>query len=40
MAEHQAHATTGTYLRIAAILVMITLVEVGVFMTRIAAIRR
>jgi len=30
MAE-QAHATTGTYLRIAAILVMITLVEVGVF---------
>ena len=30
-AEHQAHATTGTYLRIAAILVMITLVEVGVF---------
>lgn len=34
MAEHpthQAHATTGTYLRIAAILVMITLVEVGVF---------
>ena len=28
--EH-AHATTGTYLRIAAILVMITLVEVGVF---------
>jgi cytochrome c oxidase subunit 4 len=27
----QAHATTGTYLRIAAILVMITLVEVGVF---------
>jgi cytochrome c oxidase subunit 4 len=28
---HQAHATTGTYLRIAAILVMITLVEVGVF---------
>jgi len=30
MAE-QAHATTGIYLRIAAILVMITLVEVGVF---------
>ena len=30
MAE-QPHATTGTYLRIAAILVMITLVEVGVF---------
>jgi cytochrome c oxidase subunit 4 len=27
----QAHATTGTYLRIAAILVMITLLEVGVF---------
>jgi len=31
MAEQQAHATTGTYLRIAAILVMITLLEVGVF---------
>ena len=31
MAEQQAHANTGTYLRIAAILVMITLVEVGVF---------
>jgi|SRR5688500_5200140 len=34
MSEQQsagAHATTGTYLRIAAILVMITLVEVGVF---------
>ena len=31
MSEHHAHATTGTYLRIAAILVMITLVEVGVF---------
>lgn len=30
MAEQQ-HATTGTYLRIAAILVMITLIEVGVF---------
>jgi len=30
MAEHQ-HATTGTYLRVAAILVMITLIEVGVF---------
>jgi cytochrome c oxidase subunit IV len=30
-AAHQAHATTGTYLRIAAVLVMITLVEVGVF---------
>jgi len=29
--EHQAHATTGTYLRIAAVLVMITLLEVGVF---------
>ena len=28
--EH-AQATTGTYLRIAAILVMITLIEVGVF---------
>ena len=26
-----AHATTGTYLRIAAVLVMITLIEVGVF---------
>jgi cytochrome c oxidase subunit 4 len=26
-----AHATTGTYLRIALILVMITLIEVGVF---------
>src|SRR4026207_1255842 len=31
MAEPQAHATTGTYLRIAAILVMITVIEVGVF---------
>src|SRR5688572_20890941 len=31
MAEHRAHATTGTYLRVAAILVMITLIEVGVF---------
>jgi cytochrome c oxidase subunit 4 len=34
MSEHGAagaHATTGTYLRIAAILVMITLIEVGVF---------
>jgi cytochrome c oxidase subunit IV len=30
MAEQQ-HATTGTYLRVAAILVMITLIEVGVF---------
>ena len=29
--SEQAHATTGTYLRIAAILVMITLIEVGVF---------
>ena len=29
--EHHAHATTGTYLRIAAVLVMITLLEVGVF---------
>ncbi len=27
----QGHATTGTYLRVAAILVMITLIEVGVF---------
>jgi cytochrome c oxidase subunit 4 len=27
----QAHATTGTYLRVAAILVMLTLIEVGVF---------
>ena len=27
----QTHATTGTYLRIAAILVIITLIEVGVF---------
>src|SRR5216110_314673 len=31
MATAHAHATTGTYLRIAAILVMITLIEVGVF---------
>lgn len=30
MAE-QAHATAGTYLRVAAILVMLTLIEVGVF---------
>ncbi len=30
-AETTGHATTGTYLRIAAILVMITLIEVGVF---------
>jgi len=29
--SEQAHASTGTYLRIAAILVMITLIEVGVF---------
>src|SRR6266511_4127312 len=29
--SEQAHATTGTYLRIAAILVMVTLIEVGVF---------
>ena len=32
--EHQnieGHATTGTYLRVAAILVIITLIEVGVF---------
>src|SRR5580765_5541775 len=29
--EHHAHASTRTYLRIAAILVMITLLEVGVF---------
>src|SRR5213596_1382544 len=28
--SEQAHATTGTYLRVAAILVMITLIEVGV----------
>ena len=27
----QAHATTGTYFRVAAILVIITLIEVGVF---------
>src|SRR2546423_6791518 len=32
MSEQEAsHATTGTYLRVAAILVMITLIEVGVF---------
>lgn len=34
VSEHgsgQAHATTATYLRIAAILVMITIIEVGVF---------
>lgn len=29
--HEQQHATTGTYLRVAAILVMITLIEVGVF---------
>jgi cytochrome c oxidase subunit IV len=29
--EHPAHATTGTYLRVAAALVIITLLEVGVF---------
>lgn len=29
--SEQAHATTGTYLRIAAILVIVTLIEVGVF---------
>ncbi len=29
--SEQAHATTATYLRIAAILVMLTLIEVGVF---------
>jgi len=29
--SEQAHATTATYLRIAAILVMITLIEVGIF---------
>lgn len=28
---HEAHASTGTYLRIAAVLVIITLIEVGVF---------
>jgi len=27
----QTHATTGTYLRVAAVLVMVTLIEVGVF---------
>ena len=31
METGQGHATTATYLRIAAILVMITLIEVGVF---------
>jgi cytochrome c oxidase subunit IV len=29
--SEQAHATTGTYLRVAAILVIVTLIEVGVF---------
>lgn len=29
--SEQAHATTATYLRIAAILVIVTLIEVGVF---------
>ena len=29
--SEQAHATTGTYLRVAAVLVMVTLIEVGVF---------
>ena len=29
--SEQAHASTGTYLRIAAILVIVTLIEVGVF---------
>jgi cytochrome c oxidase subunit 4 len=29
--QHAAHATTGTYLRVAAALVIITLLEVGVF---------
>jgi len=29
--SEQAHASTGTYLRIAAVLVIITLIEVGVF---------
>src|SRR5919198_6034200 len=31
MVTEPAHATTGTYLRVAAILVMVTLIEVGVF---------
>jgi cytochrome c oxidase subunit 4 len=31
MATEHAHATTGTYLRVAAILVIITLLEVGIF---------
>ena len=29
--SEQAHTTTGTYVRVAAILVMVTLIEVGVF---------
>lgn len=29
--SEQAHATTGTYLRVAAVLVIVTLIEVGVF---------
>lgn len=29
--SEQAHASVGTYLRVAAILVMVTLIEVGVF---------
>lgn len=29
--SEQTHPTTGTYLRVAAILVMVTLIEVGVF---------
>ncbi|GIW52455.1 MAG: hypothetical protein KatS3mg081_1810 [Gemmatimonadales bacterium] len=29
--EHQGHASTGTYLAVAAVLTIITLVEVGVF---------
>jgi cytochrome c oxidase subunit 4 len=29
--SEQSHATTGTYLRIAAVLVIITFIEVGVF---------
>jgi len=29
--NEQAHATTGTYLRVAAVLVIVTLIEVGVF---------
>jgi cytochrome c oxidase subunit 4 len=30
-AGEQAHATTGTYLRVAAVLVIVTLIEVGIF---------